>query len=84
MSESTHYRIIIILVGTLKVLQYISKIGKMFVLRKEFFRKLLPSDLGCRAEVWVGQAGRWIHQQPPEQIYVAVAVIAVTIVLLLR
>ncbi|KAL5222061.1 hypothetical protein ABZP36_026774 [Zizania latifolia] len=35
-----------------------------------------------QAEVWVGHAERWIRQQPPEQIYAAVAVIAVTILLL--
>nr|CAB3495668.1 unnamed protein product [Digitaria exilis] len=32
-----------------------------------------------QAEVWVGQAESWIRQQPPEQIYVAAAVIALTI-----
>lgn len=36
-----------------------------------------------QAEEWAGQAERWIRQQPPEQIYVAVAVIAVTILVLL-
>jgi signal recognition particle receptor subunit beta len=35
-----------------------------------------------QAEVWVGQAERWIRQQPPEQVYVAVAVVAVTVLLL--
>ncbi|RLN17524.1 signal recognition particle receptor subunit beta-like [Panicum miliaceum] len=35
-----------------------------------------------QAEVWVGQAESWIRQQPPEQIYVAVVVIAVTILVL--
>lgn len=36
-----------------------------------------------QAEVWVGQAESWIRQQPPEQIYVAAAVIAVTILVLI-
>ncbi|VAI74250.1 unnamed protein product [Triticum turgidum subsp. durum] len=36
-----------------------------------------------QAEAWAGQAERWIRQQPPEQIYVAVTVIAVTILVLL-
>jgi hypothetical protein len=35
-----------------------------------------------QAEAWAGQAERWIRQQPPEQIYVAVAVIALTILVL--
>ncbi|XBI08608.1 hypothetical protein VPH35_136313 [Triticum aestivum] len=35
-----------------------------------------------QAEAWAGQAEHWIRQQPPEQIYVAVAVIAVTILVL--
>ncbi|KAF8701898.1 hypothetical protein HU200_033226 [Digitaria exilis] len=36
-----------------------------------------------QAESWVGQAEGWIHQQPPEQIYVAAAVVAITILLLI-
>jgi len=36
-----------------------------------------------QAEVWVGQAEGWIRQQPPEQIYVAAAVVAVTILVLI-
>jgi hypothetical protein len=32
-----------------------------------------------QAEAWVGQAESWIRQQPPEQIYVAAVVLAVTI-----
>uniref|UniRef100_A0A8R7QX23 Signal recognition particle receptor subunit beta n=1 Tax=Triticum urartu TaxID=4572 RepID=A0A8R7QX23_TRIUA len=35
-----------------------------------------------QAEAWAGQAEHWIRQQPPEQIYVAVAVIIVTILVL--
>lgn len=35
-----------------------------------------------QAEVWVGQAESWIRQQPPEQIYLAAAVVAVTILVL--
>uniref|UniRef100_A0A0D9X9Y6 Signal recognition particle receptor subunit beta n=1 Tax=Leersia perrieri TaxID=77586 RepID=A0A0D9X9Y6_9ORYZ len=35
-----------------------------------------------QAEVWAGQAEGWIRQQPPEQIYIAVAVVAVTVLLL--
>ncbi|OEL37975.1 hypothetical protein BAE44_0001005 [Dichanthelium oligosanthes] len=37
-----------------------------------------------QAEVWVGQAESWIRQQTPEQIYVAVVVIAVIILVLCR
>lgn len=36
-----------------------------------------------QAESWVGQAEGWIRQQPPEQIYVAAAVVAITILLLI-
>ena len=36
-----------------------------------------------QAEAWAGQAERWIRQQPPEQIYLAVAVVAFTILLLI-
>ena len=36
-----------------------------------------------QAEVWVRQAESWIRQQPPEQIYVAAAVVAVTILVLI-
>ncbi|XP_015695704.1 signal recognition particle receptor subunit beta-like isoform X1 [Oryza brachyantha] len=35
-----------------------------------------------QAEAWVGRAEIWIRQQPPEQIYLAVAVVAVTVLLL--
>ncbi|KAM3208822.1 hypothetical protein ACQJBY_063483 [Aegilops geniculata] len=35
-----------------------------------------------QAEAWAAQAEHWIRQQPPEQIYVAVAVIAVTVLVL--
>ncbi|ONM17102.1 hypothetical protein ZEAMMB73_Zm00001d003523 [Zea mays] len=36
-----------------------------------------------QAEVWVRQSESWIRQQPPEQIYVAATVVAVTILLLI-
>ncbi|AQK52212.1 hypothetical protein Zm00014a_035809 [Zea mays] len=36
-----------------------------------------------QTEVWVHQTDSWIRQQPPEQIYVAAAVVAVTILLLI-
>ncbi|TKV95650.1 hypothetical protein SEVIR_9G376300v4 [Setaria viridis] len=36
-----------------------------------------------QAEAWVGQAESWIRQQPPEQIYVAAVVVAVTILVLI-
>jgi len=36
-----------------------------------------------QAEVWVRQAESWIRQQPPEQIYIAAAVVALTILLLI-
>ncbi|XP_044955976.1 signal recognition particle receptor subunit beta-like isoform X2 [Hordeum vulgare subsp. vulgare] len=39
-------------------------------------------ELVRQAEAWAGQAEHWIRQQPSEQIYVAVAVIAVTILVL--
>jgi signal recognition particle receptor subunit beta len=36
-----------------------------------------------QAEVWVRQAESWIRQQPTEQIYIAAAVVALTILLLI-
>jgi len=36
-----------------------------------------------QAEVWVRQAESWIRQQPPEQIYIAAVVVALTILLLI-
>lgn len=35
-----------------------------------------------QAEVWVGQAESWVRQQPPEQIYISAAVVALTILVL--
>ena len=35
-----------------------------------------------QAELWGRQAEAWIRQQPPEQIYVAAAVVALTILVL--
>ena len=36
-----------------------------------------------RAEVLVRQAESWIRQQPPEQIYIAAAAVALTVLLLI-
>ena len=36
-----------------------------------------------QAEVWVRQAESWIRQQPPEQIYIAAAAVALTVLLLI-
>ncbi|GJN16386.1 hypothetical protein PR202_gb03369 [Eleusine coracana subsp. coracana] len=36
-----------------------------------------------QAQVWAGQAESWVRQQPPEQIYVAAAVVAITILVLI-
>jgi hypothetical protein len=36
-----------------------------------------------QAELWVRHAETWIRQQPPEQIYVAIAVVAFTILVLI-
>jgi hypothetical protein len=42
-----------------------------------------PVDEWIRqAELWGRQAEAWIRQQPPEQIYVAAAVVAITILVL--
>jgi signal recognition particle receptor subunit beta len=36
-----------------------------------------------QAQVWTSQAEGWVRQQPPEQIYVAAAVVALTILVLI-
>ena len=36
-----------------------------------------------QAELWGRQAEAWIRQQPPEQIYVAAAVVALTVLVLI-
>ncbi|GJN03428.1 hypothetical protein PR202_ga20873 [Eleusine coracana subsp. coracana] len=36
-----------------------------------------------QAQVWAGQVESWVRQQPPEQIYVAAAVVAITILVLI-
>jgi signal recognition particle receptor subunit beta len=36
-----------------------------------------------QAHVWASQAESWAHQQPSEQVYIATAVVAVTILVLI-
>jgi signal recognition particle receptor subunit beta len=36
-----------------------------------------------QAQAWAGQAESWVRQHPPEQIYVAAAVVALTILFLI-